>query len=296
MRDLFAAHSDIQNEKLVSVGGIAFDQFFLPPPPEQIQRSSKKRVLFATGFAYADRNPQYSMPEAMPGHKLHQEIVAVDLAARSKWFAIIKEFWAKRGDDWEIWIKPHPGERPEVYTTVLRDTFSMCPQIPPVRALHHVDAVIHAGSTMAYEAHLVHKPAFNLLNVCQDVIVSAISPPIQSAQELIDALDNADLTQSNAHAETIATLERDYYGPVDGNASERAADFIDAMPPNPTAIPDEWPPIKEAKYLTDCVLQNIESWHCSGCGNSYTVQGPREMVKCPFCGIANVKMLKKPEN
>lgn len=294
MKDLFCKYGKINPDKAVVIGGIAFDQYFLPAFPEKIERTQKKRVLFATGFAYADRNPQYSMPEAKPEDPLHQEMVQIDSTARSKWFALIKRFWAEHGNDWEVWVKMHPGERVEVYQAVLRDTVTICPNYPPVRALRYADVLVHAGSTMAYEAHLMNIPAFNLNNICQDVVVSKISPNISSFEELANALQTVEFGRSNADKQITESLERDYYGLTDGKASERAAEEICKLPDVKTDIPGEWPKAKEWKYATPCILQNVEVWFCKGCGSQYHVQGPREMVKCPNCGIANVKTITQP--
>jgi len=289
MRDLFIKHGGIDPSKAVAVGGIGFDQYFLPPPPDEIPRTEKKRLMFATGFAYADRNPEYSVPEAKPEDPLHRDMVMTDLKGRAVWFNLIKRFWAEHGNDWEIWVKMHPGEKQEVYEAVLGNIVAYCPQLPAVRAIPYVDLVIHAGSTMAYESHLLNKPAINVSNVCQDVIVSKISPNVDTFDELVHAVTTTDLTKSNADASIIEIMERDYYGTTDGKASERAAEEINKLPDNKTSIPDEWPVSTVVKYATPCVLKNVEIWHCKACANQYHVQGPREMVKCPFCGIGNVR-------
>jgi surface carbohydrate biosynthesis protein len=290
MKDLFIKYGGVPEEKMAVVGGIAFDQFFLPEPPEKVERTEMKRALFATGFAYADRNPQYSVPEALSTDGLHQDMVTTDMNGRSRWFKIIQKFMAEHGDEWEIWIKGHPGEKEQVYKAVLRDSVEICPPLPPVRAFKYVDCVVHAGSTMAYEAHLKNMPGINLLNVCQDTIVSKISPNVNTYDELVDAMNKLEFGKSNADPAIIEILERYYYGTTDGKASERAAEAIDALPDSETKIPDEWPVCNEMRYVSKGVLKRVELWHCKGCGNQYHVQGPREMIKCPFCGIANVKM------
>ncbi len=297
MKDLFVEYGGVDKEKMVVVGGIAFDPFFLPPPPQDIKRTEKKRVMFATGFAYADRNPQYSVPEARPEDDVHKDMVETDSKARSQWFKMIKQFWSEHGNDWEIYVKIHPGERPAVYAAVLKDTVVFCPpKVPSVAALQHFDIVVHAGSTLAYETHLLKKPAINLLNVCQDVIVSKISPNVTTFEELAEAIKTTPFDQSNADEAIIETLERDYYGIADGKASERAAKEISKLPDlGLTAIPDTWPQNTEMKYMTSCILKDVEVWYCKGCETRYNVQGPREMVKCPCCGIANVKMPIPPQ-
>ncbi|KKK85518.1 hypothetical protein LCGC14_2772500, partial [marine sediment metagenome] len=270
MKDLFAEYGGMDSEKMAAVGGIAFDPFFLPPPPQDVKRTEKKRVLFATGFAYADRNPQYSVPEARPEDEVHRVMVETDLKARSEWFKVIKRFWSEHGNDWEIYVKVHPGERLAVYAAVLKDTVVFCPpKVPSVASLQHFDIVVHAGSTMAYEAHLAKKPAINLLNVCQDVIISKISPNVTTFEELVEALKTTPFGQSNANETIIETLERDYYGTADGKASERAAKEVSKLPGNKTAIPAEWPRNTEMKYMTPCILKDVEVWYCKGCGTSY---------------------------
>lgn len=295
MADMFAKYGNIEASKITTVGGLAFDQFFLPEFPEEIQPSSKRRVLFATGFAYADRNAEYAVPEALPNDPLHRNMVAIDAKGRSEWFKVIKRFWAEHGNDWDISVKLHPGEKEEVYRTVLKDTVSYCPNWPVVRALRHYDVVVHAGSTMAFEAHLLKKPAINLMNVCQDVIVSKISPNASSYEEMVDLLKKSVPSagcelKSNADQSIVDILKRDYYGTCDGKASERAANAISSMPDAETKIPDDWPKSDDMKYITDCILTCVEQWQCRGCGHNYHVRGPREMVKCPFCGIANAKI------
>lgn len=295
MQSQFCEHSKIDKEKTVSIGGIAFDQFFLPRPPQNVQRTEKRRVLFATGFAYADRNPQYSMPEALPDDPIHRNMALTDSRARARWFEHIKKF-VELAPDWEVWIKLHSGEKQEVYQAVLRDVpVTYCPNIPAVMALQHVDAVVHCGSTMAYEAHLMGKPAFNLNNICQDVIVSKISPSVETVEELVKGLADVcpDVSAPlwlNANPEIIDILEKEYYGTVDGKASERAAEAICKLPETKTTIPAKWPETTEWKYATSSILKNVEVWACRACGVKYHVQGPREMVLCPKCGIANVKI------
>ena len=136
MAELFQRYGGLDKNKVTVIGGIAFDQLFLPPPPMDIPETTKKRVMFATGFAYADRNPQYSVPEAKADDPLHQDMVRCDLKARSEWFAVLKQFVSKYSDQWEVSIKLHPGERQEVYDAVLANLpVTYCPHLPPPIAL-----------------------------------------------------------------------------------------------------------------------------------------------------------------
>lgn len=292
MQELFCKHGGIDPAKTAVVGGLAFDQFFLPPPPDVPQRTDKRRVLFATGFAYADRNPQYSVPEARAEDPIHADMVRIDSSVRAKWFEAIRRFCNDRSDEWEIWVKLHPGEKEEVYREVLKDLpVVYCPPLPAVRALRYVDVVVHAGSTMAFEAHLMDKPAFNFHNVCQDKVVAAISPQVEDYEGLISGLDHTP-SESNADPAMIEKLTSLYYGTCDGKASERAAEAISKLPDNTPEVPDHWPAFTQMKYMTDCVIPNVEMWECRACQNRYYIRGPREMVKCPYCGIANVKIMK----
>lgn len=288
-------YANVPEVKIAPVGGLQFDQYFLsPPPPQFTMPNYKPNVLFATGFAYAERNKEYAMPEAMPGDKIHAEMVNKDIKGRSLWFNSIKKFHERFGQFWNILVKPHAGERAYSYEKILDGIATVIPPMSGFQALQISTAVVHSGSTMAYEAHLMGRPAFNFGNVCEDVVVSQISPNSSTIDELISQFSTANFTRSNANPAVIKNLEDEYYGPVDGKAHIRAAEAISALPEPKTNIPDIYPVNTEVKYMTDGIILSVSQWTCASCGQSFFSQMHREMIKCPYCGIACTRISQRP--
>jgi surface carbohydrate biosynthesis protein len=290
MKDMMVEHNRIDPAKIAVCGGFQFDQYFLPEYP--MEEKKKKIMLLVAGFAYADRNKDYSIPEADVGSPLHKYMVEKDQKGRGKWLEAIPKIVAKYGDEYRIRVKIHPGEKPEPYQVHLRGVEAdLVMDMPGFVACQQADIVIHAGSTMGYEAHLRDIPHFNFCNNCEDVIVSKVSPNFDTFEGLVEAIDTCDLTKSNADPTIIEQLETEYYGTVDGKGCDRMADAIDTLPANTPDIPKVWPYQKEWLYPEPGMMPKVEQWHCSGCKNCYYMeQSNREMVKCPFCGIANVKI------
>ena len=287
MAKVVAEHGSVDSTKIKEIGSAPFGQYFVPPPPKLKRPSDKPIVLFATGFAYADRNREHSMPEAFEGEDIHTKIIDMDSAGRSKWLGMLPKFVERFKDRWHIQVKAHVGERKEAYLHIVKDTVQYVNDISGFCALQQVDCVVHAGSTMAYEAHLLGKPAFNVHNVCMDVIVSKVSPNFTDNDKFFEAFNKVEIGKSNADMGIIETLEG-YYGQPDGEAYIRAADLVCGLPQKKSNIPDEWPPWKIPKYKTKDVVTHAYGWGCSGCGNKYLVLKKREMVKCPYCGVGNV--------
>lgn len=272
-------------KKIKVIGGIGFDSYFLPSPP--IERRKKKVVLFATGFGYAERNAIYAIPEAAPGDAIHHKLVVKDRADRENFVRLMEKFMQLT--DWECWLRQHPGEKATFYKERFGDKINVAPNEPPLASLVRADVVVHTGSTMAYEAHLLNKPAINFRNSSLDTLVGGISPLYSQPDRVLAAVLTTDLTKSNADLKVIAKLNKDYYGKVDGKAHERAAKEINKLPETKTNYPKEWPK-DEPKYLTPGVLLNVETWHCGACGHQYNALPGRETLKCPYCGIANIKI------
>jgi len=289
--DMIVKAGAMPRGKIKLIGGIGFDQYFIPPPP--IKRDKRKTVLFATGFGYADRNPVYAIPEALPEDNIHVDLVSNDRAYRDRFGNLIEAFLRLYGDEWKVLIRRHPGESWDYYKRRFEnraedDTFG-----PAVASLNLCDVLIHPGSTMAYEAHLMNKPSLNFRNTNLDTLVGAIAPTYQNVGEMLDAFEEAaGLGKSNADPKIIERLNRDYYGTVDGKAHQRAADAIAKIKIGKTNYPDQWPK-DEPKYLTPGVYPMVAGWRCGQCGNSYNVIDiNRETVKCPYCGIANVRVAR----
>lgn len=286
---LFVEYGRIDASKVFPAGSCGFDQYKYPI--DIPQKPEKPILLFATGFPYADRNREYALPEAKSGDKLHSDMVALCQQGRSSWLKMIPEIIKHFGDGFEYWLRVHGGEKEIVYQTVLKDLpIKYTSRNQAIVDIALCSLLIHCGSTLAYEAHLLNKPAFNFCNINKDVVLSNISPKIGSMNDMIKAIEKAKLTKSNTLPSMIEYAEQNYYGIPDGQSHIRAAEVINSLPENKTSVPDTWQINKEAKYMTDGVLLNVERWVCNACGNQFFINTQREMVKCPFCGIACVKI------
>ena len=292
-KGLQVKYGHLPEEKIVAVGGLGFDPYFAARPlSPMIKPDYKKIVLFATGFAYADRNPEYSIPEAKPEHDIHKRVVERDIAGRKIWLEGMEKFHARFGNNWNMAVRVHGGEREETYLEAMKGKLMAIPALSTCLALQGVDAVIHCGSTLAFEAHLCNLPALNFANITPDALVAAISPQCPTIEDLLEDFAALDLKKSNADPWAVAELKHKWFGPVDGKVAERAADAIAALPDAKALIPNTWPPApEEAKYLTPGVTLTGFQWQCAACQKmSFTAAG-REMIKCPWCGIACVKYM-----
>jgi surface carbohydrate biosynthesis protein len=299
MREMMIEHMKLDPYKVVSCGAYQFGHYFLPPPPVTMKSGKKKTILFAGGFPYADRNKEYCMPEADASDLSFQtKLVEKDQFHRGKLLDFLPVFAKRYSDDWEILVKPHPGERAEIYQAVLkRFPIKVLDNVCGFASLQGVDFLVHSGSTMGFEAHLKNIPSINIFNNCEDVVVSRVSPNCDTAKDFFRTFNaiNKKPLSSTAPADIINKL-RGYYGDWDSSACRRTAVAIDNVQIGPTRIPDAWARPTEPKYMTDGVAVRVETWHCSGCRNSYfLVDKIREMVKCPYCGVANVKIQPNPE-
>lgn len=295
MKTMMVEHMNIAPEKIIVCGGFQFDAYFLPPPPKLKHDTDKKVILFAGGFPYADRNPEFSMPEAEADDPVQAAFVQTDGSNRSKWLKFIPEFIKEFGDKWYVVVKPHPGERTAPYEMFMKGLEGkIILDVAGIHAIEGVDFVVHAGSTMAYEAYLRKIPSINFCNNCQDVVVSAISPCADTPEDFISLFKEmtaGDTPVCAYNGTVLDVLHRDYYGTVDGQGYVRMANAICDLPTAVTNVPDQWQYPQNADYPSKDVLSYVEQWKCDGCKHVYFVSvRNREMCKCPYCGIANIKV------
>ena len=284
--DMVAENTNIPESKIKVVGALGFDQYFIPPPP--VPLPDGKTVLFAGGFGYADRQAIYAVPEIKVGDPSHILLVSNDRNYRHHFIKLIEAF-KERFPDWTVKIRPHGGEGSAAYTAALGKGTDFLANGATVAAITGVDAIIHTGSTMAFEAHLMGKPTFNYRNTSLDKLVGAIAPTFQEIDDLLDAFAVIDVSKSNADLDVVKQLEEGYYGVVDGQAHKRVAEAILALPGKETNYPDVWPK-DEVKYLTKGAYVDIHQWYCSVCGNVWFGDKARDLLKCPYCGMPCINL------
>jgi predicted RNA-binding Zn-ribbon protein involved in translation (DUF1610 family) len=287
--DMLVKHG-VSKEKIKVIGGVGFDPYFLPQP-EIVKEEKKPAILFAGGFGYAHYNSIYAVPESKVGEQINIDLVQNDRKNRIIFSNMMKEVMDYFGDKFYYGVRGHPGEPYEYYYDLFGDKV-ICMQncVTPI-SLGWADILIHPGSTMAYEIHLLNKPAFNFRNTNLDAVVGSLSPTFETVDELIEAVEQVEIGTSNADSGTLKQLEN-YYGIVDGQAYKRIVDEIMKLEKYDTNIPQDWPK-DTIKYPNKYVYTGLLPRICASCGNEVFVRPHMKTSKCPWCGICMVSTLKK---
>jgi len=284
-------HGHMQGKNLRSCGAFAFDPYFLPEYKKD-DTDRKKTILFATGFSTCDCRSNYCELGIAEDSDYHEEIYAIHRAARDTWISSIKKLVLEHGDQWDFELKVRPGEMPDEYIKELGSIVKIHPQmISSSEVLKHVDVLVHSGSTLAIEAHLLNIPSFDFCNVNPDPLLSMVSPLTYTHEGLEFFLKKVETGLSNINYTVFHKLQDYLYGSIDGKACERAADYIDnhlQMNDIKTNIPNTWP--KVVRYHDDPENVHLEKqegdsrWACICCRTVYwaTAGG---VTRCPYCGM-----------
>jgi len=297
--DIIAEQGHMPAEKLKACGAFAFDPYFAPECKRNTNH--EKTILFATGFSAADCRSDYSECGLPEDSDYHKELKKLHYEARDVWLDAIKKLVHWFGLNWRFELKVRPGESINEYTDRVPSCIKIHPEdAPSSEVLKSVDVLVHSGSTLAIEAHLLNIPSFNFCNVNPDSLLASVSPRLETYNELEWNLARANIYQSNIDEDVFSKLQEHLYGNIDGKACERAAGFINehlAGKKIKTTMPTVWP--KEAMYLTDGVhLTQQEGdvrWTCPCCRNIYW--GEKVGIhNCPYCNMKIERTIHKPEN
>lgn len=269
-------------DNVVVCGGVVFDVYFPRPPRE---KQGKKVVLFATIWDYADRRSYYCVPELPVGDPIQRENYRKCRSGRDVWINEIRRVCEKY-PDWHVIVKVHPAEHPTEYVQKLGKIAQVINAPKAVEVLPKTDLLVHAGSTMAVEAHLMGIPAIQFCDL-EETLISKVSPHVESVE-----LERVDLTKSNANIKVIEELERRIFGRIDGKGCQRIAEEIDKLKPRKVIVPNEWPEI-DRLYETPSVFAECD-WHkgqldaaqCIGCKNMVFIRPHITLFKCPHCSLA----------
>ncbi len=296
--DVLAEHGHIPLDKMKVCGAFAFDVYVNNLVEPKID-DRRKTILFATGFAGADSREDYTECGLEEGHPYQNELFRLHTSARKKWIEAIKELIRDFSDTFDFEIKVRPGEVTRRYVEAFKDNSNVKvhPQlIQSFDVLNKIDILVHSGSTMAIEAHLLNIPSFNFCNVNPDPLLSKASPMFESYQELEFWLCRATPGRSNINTEVLGQLQQHLYGKMDGKACERATGFIHEHIKDKritTNIPDVWP--KTTAYHFDKENVHLERakgdnrWICACCRRVYWTT-PMDKCKCPYCGMTTQKV------
>ncbi len=290
-RDILIEKGYGTSDVIKSCGAFPFD-VYLYSEIKGKKEGGRPTVMFATGWPMADRNSKYCVPEAEPSSSIHKIAYDKHREGRDKWLEVMPKVIDALKDEWDFILRMKTGEKPHEYSEVLGPKLKFTPPEPVILGLKRCDIVIHAGSTMAQEAHLMDMPAINLMGELVETpgyTPAQISPYCMTADELIELIKNATLGKSNANLEAIEQSKKDFYGPIDGLACKRAALEIDKLPVATPQIPDVWPPNRK-EFPFPGAFATVESWHCDCCDKmTHTTNMSQDMIRCVWCGISLVR-------
>jgi len=291
--EILVERGKVSAHKVHIVGGVTLDPYFRYDIKEAVEKARTlecenpgKVILFAAGFLHADNSPDYSLPEAPYKDPIHGVLVERDRKIRDLWFEVIPEI-AKHHN---VLLRPHPGENLDKYQCLygIKNVY-IDNSLETAAALKVADFLVHCGSTMAVEAHLLDMPSAMLGDTSQDDVIGTLAPRVENARELLDLIEKAKGT--TARIKDLSELEESFYGPIDGQATRRIATVVDEVAksrkkaPN---IPQQWPQEEMANYTTPGVekIDHEEVWRCICCKKLYVNATGWRMRPCPHCGIA----------
>ena len=191
----------------------------------------KKTILLSSAWGFIDSSPDLSIEG--------QKQVSNDEKGRGIWIDMAKRVHEKFKDKWNILVTLHPSIGIPEYKKELEPLgIEVDTESTAVELLKNCDMLVHAGSTMGIEMHLMNKPAYQFGDVNNmtganwwqrsDAAISRVSPHFDTIDKLLDALDEG-LDTSNANLDTIKELEAGRYGNMDGKAMERSAEIINKL-------------------------------------------------------------------
>jgi len=267
----------------------------------------KKTLLLSSAWGHIDSSPDLSIDA--------QRACKKDAEGRDRWLEMA-HVARKKLKDWNIIATLHPSIGLEPYEEGLKDTgIEIDVKSTAVELLKNVDALVHAGSTMAVEMHVMGKPAFqygDINNVTgtnwwqkPGSAISKVSPHYTDPDKLIRAIRRAYLLPSfpedNANPKTIKVLEEGRYGLMDGKATERAAQAINNVEGSfKMCWPDNTRNYDQPTVVAD--IETIALEHpCGICKKTFYVLNPEWYKKtanflngkipdvkmdklCPHCG------------
>jgi len=301
------------NFPIIAVGAFMIDIYKSPElqrfPSKEIFNEKhklspdKKTLLLSSAWGFIDSSPDLSID----GQRECQK----DQEGRSQWLQMA-HLVHKRLSKWNILATLHPSVGIDEYKEGLKDTgIEIDTESTATELLKNVDALVHAGSTMAVEMHCLNKPSFQFGDVNTLIganwwqkpgsAISKVSPHYTDAQKLINAIRRSS-GSSNANPKTIKILEEGRYGRMDGKATERAAKAINDIDGNFKMVwPDNTRNYDQPTVVAD-TSKIVRPMFCNICKKPFGMVeqewmdkfakflGKEEPVKirtdklCPHCG------------
>jgi len=251
----------------------------------------KKTIMFASCWSFADSAPDLRVDQ-MAAYQAEKD-------ARDEWIDAVNYVYEEMGYKWNVLLKVHPGEDDTVYKERLHKNVVVLKERSSPETLKNIDCLIHAGSTMAIEAHMVNIPAFQFHDVhklvntswlTRESMMSKVSPNLKTAEDIVSKMVRMP-KKSNANKEALDYLEKGRFGLMDGQAYKRAAQIISNIGGE---FKLRWPR-SYRDYSTRIIKRTardlISQLRCNACGEIIfmpkTAAEKGGTICCPWCGAKN---------
>ena len=302
------------NHKIVAVGAFVTDAYIsgnLQKSEDFCKKhgldSNKPTILLSSPWGLLDIDSDKMGHSSTP--------LINDQEACTAWLKMVGEVQEEVRETHNILVTLHPGVLESVQYSELTSKYgiSVDTKSTAVELLSNCDFLVHSGSTMAIEMHLLDKPSFqfgdiNSLEMSdgnwwhrKNTTISMVSPFFNNGREISEAIKKSN-GKSNADLDVIKKLENGRYGLMDGKATIRAACEINKLKgkfkinwPKPTR--DQSTAIAfdaiEKYFMTPiCSVCNERFWFVSQqyldrIKNEFNLSSPLlvpNSFACPFCG------------
>lgn len=212
----------------------------------------KKILLICSPWGFADAAPDLHIEDLDEARK--------DKEGQKRHFEMMRTLVPVIKQKWNVLVSIHPGVLVQPYRDICKELgIPLDTETTSYELKLHVDAFIHAGSTMAIGAHLLNKPAWQFGDVYAkdshswwgnpESALSKISPYCKTVNELVPAVQNC-APGTNANLEAMQQLEKGRFGLMDGKATKRAAEIISRIEGSFTL---SWP--ESTSDYTQLILQ-----------------------------------------
>ena len=237
----------------------------------------KKWILFAESRGYFTQRKQNGELELL-ANKINYSVIERNIQFDIDCFKSLKVDLSNVNSDffkkYEFIYRPHPGTSPE---TGLPDWLKIISDLPISDWISNVDLFVARASTSIIEAEISGVPCCQYENPStpkEDLIPGFERYPIiTSINDISDELID-ELSRNNRH------LYEDYFGVVDGKATERVADALDKV----IALDDG---ISNLEYYKN--LKKPSAWY-------YTKRAIYEIVVKFLVKTRLIEVIKRPRS
>lgn len=302
--DILAENQRMRKDKIVACGPFTLDACFHRIRP--VRPPGRKTLLFATAWSGADDDPRYTECGLPADSPLQTQMYKQHRKGRDAWLHAIRTLYLTKNHRYDLLLKVRPGESTAEYIRIVGQFVRILPyDFPSAEAILMSDCVIHAGSTMAVEAHLLGVPSINFTNCNPDPRLADVTIQCGDVGQLTEALARMNWGRSNIKPEAVTWLQDHLYGWLDGRACQRAADAVDKLLTarnrrkgknalaRPTA-PDQWPHVPTYD-IAGVSAKPVQGWlrlSCMSCHGVFSADPKATVLFCPYCALTMRKIMQ----